>query len=372
MAEAPRVVFFGATGYTGRLAVQAAAARGIPFVLAGRDRRRLEALRTELSLDAEVIVADVGDPGSLDAVARAGAVVCSTVGPFRDMGAPVVEACLRNGAHYLDTTGEQTWVADCLDRYGEQARERGVVLGPSMAYEVAVCDCAAAVAARGMGEVAEVTIVYAVHRFGTSRGTKLSVIGSITDPGLQWADGARRAEPPGADVQRAVLPKPLGARSLVSFPSPEVITVPQHMRVAQVRTYLAVPEPLGPVLALGAPKLPTLLGGAAGRMVRRAVERLGPGPSASSRRKARSTCIAVARGRNGSTRSVRVRLEDPYGLTGEILVTGAANVVDGGIAPGFRAPAEVARDPAAFLQIMAAQGADTEVLEADLLAGQHA
>jgi hypothetical protein len=62
---------------------------------------------------------------------------------------------------------------------------------------------------------------------------------------------------------------------------------------------------------------------------------------------------------------VVVRLEDPYGRTGEILVTGASHLVDGGIAPGFRAPSEVARDPGAFLQLLAARGAATEVLEAE-------
>jgi short subunit dehydrogenase-like uncharacterized protein len=370
MAQDPRVVFFGAAGYTGRLAVKAAAARGIPFALAGRDRTRLEALRADLPGEAEVIVADARNPASLDAVARAGAVVCSTAGPFSDLGAPVVEACLRHGTHYLDTTGEQGWVADCLDRYDQQARDRGVVLCPSMAYEVAVCDCAAAVAARGMSEVAEVLVVYAVHRFGTSRGTKLSVLRSVSDAGFQWEGAARRTELPAADVRRAILPEPVGPRALVSFPSPETVTVPHHLRVGRVRTYLAVPEQLGPLLAAAAPRLPSLLDGAVGHLLRRAVEQLGPGPSEHSRKRARSTCIAVARSRDGAARSVRVHLEDPYGLTGEILVIGASNLVDGGIAPGFRAPSEVARDPAAFLQILAQRGAGTEVLDADLLAAR--
>jgi short subunit dehydrogenase-like uncharacterized protein len=365
MAGEAQVVFFGATGYTGRLAARAAADRGIPFAIAGRDRTRLEALRAELPGDPEVLVADARHPGSLDAIARPGGVVCSTAGPFTELGPPVVEACLRNGAHYLDTTGEQGWVAACLDRHDAQARERGVVLCPSMAYEVAVCDCAAAVAARGMGDVAEVTVVYAVHRFGTSRGTKLSALRSITDEGCQWQDHQRRPEPPGADVRRAVLPEPLGPRSLVSFPSPEVVTVPRHLRVARVRTYLAVPESLGPLMALVAPRLPLLLAGRGGALLRRAVEGIGPGPSETRRKRARSTCIAVARARDGAARTVVVRLEDPYGLTGEILVTGASHLVDGGIAPGFRAPSEVARDPGAFLRLLAARGAATEVLEAE-------
>jgi short subunit dehydrogenase-like uncharacterized protein len=369
MAAAPRIVFFGATGYTGELAVRAAAARGIPFTMAGRDRSRLEALQAELPTATEVVVADARDASSLDAVARPGAIVCSTVGPFGELGAPLVEACVRNGAHYLDTTGEQAWVARCLDQYGAGAEARGVVVAPSMAYEVAVCDCAAAVAARGMAEARELIIVYAVHRFGTSRGTKLSVLRAIEEPGWQWEVGERRLEPPGAQVCRGVLPEPVGPRALVSFASPEVITVPRHVRTARVRTYLAVPEALGGLLARVAPRLPALLSGRIGDFARRAVEEGPRGPAELRRKRARSTCVVVARGSDGSARSVVVHLEDPYGLTGDILVQGASNLVDGGIAPGFRAPREVARDPAAFLQLLASRGAETQMLEADLLAG---
>lgn len=368
MGDGRRVVFFGATGYTGRLAVHAAAERGMELALAGRDRTRLEALRDELPSRPEVIVADSRNPSSLHAVARGAAVVCSTAGPFTELGAPLVEACLDAGAHYLDSTGEQRWVAACFDRYGDEARERGVVLCPSMAYEVAVADCAAAVAARELGELEEVLIVYAVHRFGTSRGTKLSALRSIEDQGWQWEAGGRRLETPGSDVRRAVLPEPVGPRSLVSFPSPEVLTVPRHLHTERVRTFLAVPEKLGAVLALAAPRLPGLLSGRLGTWARKAVEHVPRGPAEARRKEARSLVVAVARAKDGRARSVAVHLEDPYGLTGEILVIGARNLVDGGIAPGFRAPSEVAKDPGAFLQLLARRGAETEMVEADLLA----
>ncbi|MFW5926356.1 MAG: saccharopine dehydrogenase family protein [Myxococcota bacterium] len=367
MADDRRVVFFGAAGYTGRLATRAAADRGIPFAIAGRDRTRLEALRLELPGDPEVIVADARNPASLREVAGRASVVCSTVGPFTELGAPMVEACIDAGAHYLDTTGEQRWVAACLDRYDEQARGQGVVLCPSMAYEVAVADCAAAVAARGMDELEEVQIVYAVHKFGTSRGTKLTTLRAIEDQGWQWEHGERHLEAPGADVRRAHMPSPLGSRSLVSFSSPEVITVPRHVGADRVRTYLAVADQLGPALAIAAPKLPALLSTPVGSWLRRAVERLPRGPEESRRKEARSMVLAVARSKNGRARSVVVRLEDPYGLTGEIMVIGASHLVDGGIAPGFRAPCEVAKDPAAFLQLLAARGAQAETLESDVL-----
>ncbi|MFN2323917.1 MAG: enoyl-ACP reductase, partial [Trueperaceae bacterium] len=62
------LVVYGATGYTGRLVARAVADRapaGLRWALAGRDRARLEQVRSELSVDAELIVADAHDDAAL-------------------------------------------------------------------------------------------------------------------------------------------------------------------------------------------------------------------------------------------------------------------------------------------------------------------
>jgi short subunit dehydrogenase-like uncharacterized protein len=48
------------------------------------------------------------------------------VGPFARYGEPVVRACVEEGAHYVDITGEPAFVDLTLEAYDEMARERGV------------------------------------------------------------------------------------------------------------------------------------------------------------------------------------------------------------------------------------------------------
>ena len=105
----PRIVLFGATGYTGRLVARELRATSTHVVLAGRDRLRLDALAGELG-GLEVAVADSARPDSVRALVGEGDVLVTTVGPFLVHGEAAVGAAVDAGAHYLDATGEPPFV----------------------------------------------------------------------------------------------------------------------------------------------------------------------------------------------------------------------------------------------------------------------
>ena len=73
---APRIVLFGATGFTGRLMAERLVAAGERPVLAGRDPERLKALADRLGADLETVKADVLRHNSVFALV--GAVTCSS------------------------------------------------------------------------------------------------------------------------------------------------------------------------------------------------------------------------------------------------------------------------------------------------------
>lgn len=104
------IVLFGATGFTGKLTAKYLvdhAPEGVRIALAGRNRGKLEALREELGDPSlEIHIADVGDEDSVRGVAECARVVVTTVGPYLERGAPLVAACAKAGAAYLDLTGE--------------------------------------------------------------------------------------------------------------------------------------------------------------------------------------------------------------------------------------------------------------------------
>ena len=79
------VVVFGATGITGRrvAAYLGERPRGARWAAAARDAGKLERVLAEIGVIApETIIADVGDPASLAAMASRTRVVLNLVGPY--------------------------------------------------------------------------------------------------------------------------------------------------------------------------------------------------------------------------------------------------------------------------------------------------
>lgn len=57
-----------------------------------------------------VIIADVTDEKSLNEMASKTKVIVNCCGPYRFYGEPVVKACIANGTHHVDVSGEpQVW-----------------------------------------------------------------------------------------------------------------------------------------------------------------------------------------------------------------------------------------------------------------------
>src|SRR3954464_14899225 len=120
---AGRIVLFGATGYTGRLTAEAFARRGTKPVLPPRNAQALEALSSALGGGLETAVADVARPETVRALVERGDVLVSTVGPFARWGEPAMRAALDAGAHYLDSTGETSFIRRVFEEWGPSARD---------------------------------------------------------------------------------------------------------------------------------------------------------------------------------------------------------------------------------------------------------
>ena len=149
-----QVVVYGASGYTGRLVIEFLREYGIPFCAAGRSASRIEeALKTIPGIEnADYEVAEVEhSTESLSRLLAGKSVICNTVGPFSRVGDTVVEAALAAGCHYLDTTGEQSWMLKIQDNFHEKYREAGLVCCPSTAYMYTVSDIAARICLEAHG-----------------------------------------------------------------------------------------------------------------------------------------------------------------------------------------------------------------------------
>lgn len=127
------IVIFGATGFTGGLTAEYLAEhapRELTWAVAGRSEAKLRDVQQRLSSRAcppdGIVVADISDEASIRAMARSTRVLTTTVGPFDELGEPIVRACVEEGTDYLDITGEPQFVDRTIERYDAEARERGV------------------------------------------------------------------------------------------------------------------------------------------------------------------------------------------------------------------------------------------------------
>ena len=127
------IVLWGATGYTGRVAAEKLAARigargDLRWAIGGRNRDKLQALRSQLGTDMAdlpVITGDSHDVASLEALADRTRVVCSMVGPYAMYGSELVGACARAGTHYCDISAEAHWIRKMIDAHAATAAETG-------------------------------------------------------------------------------------------------------------------------------------------------------------------------------------------------------------------------------------------------------
>ncbi len=132
------LALFGATGFTGGLTARYLAANGpegLRWALVGRNRGKLEAVRSSLESllgpgvpAPDLLVADAADAPALAKVAAAAKVVITTVGPYALYGEPLVAACAAAGTDYVDLTGEPEFVDRMWLGYHEKARASGARL----------------------------------------------------------------------------------------------------------------------------------------------------------------------------------------------------------------------------------------------------
>ena len=330
------VVVFGATGFTGELVARALVRRGASPVLAGRNPERLASLSAQLG-GLETRTGDVNRPDTVYELVEAGDVVVSTVGPFVRRGRPAVDAAVRAGATYLDSTGEPPFVREVLGRDGDRAAQTGALLLPAFGYDYVPGNLAGALALRAAGEAASrLTVAYFVTgRSGLgalSGGTLASVVGLAGQPSFAFRCGRLVTERPASRVGRV----PVRGRSAsgVSVGGTEHVGLPRlyaglcevevllgwagrASRAAQLATQVVqgLDRPLRRFAPGVADGLVTGLAYAAGRW---------QGPDAGNRSRAGTLVVAVAADEGGRPLArAEVTGPEPYTLTGELLAWAA-------------------------------------------------
>ena len=137
-----KIVIFGATGFTGELCAKFMSEKysDIPIAIAGRSLEKLEKIKNKHGLPFPIIVADAFDVSALEKMCKDTEVVLSTAGPYHKYGSDLLGACVKNGCHYVDITGESFWIKDMIEKHHKEASNKGVRIINACGFDSAPSD----------------------------------------------------------------------------------------------------------------------------------------------------------------------------------------------------------------------------------------
>ena len=131
------IIIFGASGFTGQIAVKYLDKNypTLNWAISGRNKEKLMKISNDTNKKPEIFIADSKNQDSLAEIAKKTNVIASLAGPFNKYSNNLVHECLKHGTHYVDITGENLWVRDLIDKYHSKAVEKGVFIIPSCGYD---------------------------------------------------------------------------------------------------------------------------------------------------------------------------------------------------------------------------------------------
>jgi short subunit dehydrogenase-like uncharacterized protein len=316
------LLIYGANGYTGELIARQCKADRIEAVLAGRSREAIEKLAAELGMPHRVF--DLASPELSGA-----SVVLHCAGPFSRTSAPMVDACLAAGAHYLDITGEIDVFEACAARKSDR-----IMIMPGVGFDVVPTDCMAAHLKRRLPTATHLALGFQGLK-QPSHGTALTVVEGLHKGGMVRQDG-RIVSVPAAHKTRTI-DFGRGPTGAMCIPWGDVSTAWHSTRIPNIEVYMAAP--LGQ--RVGAKLLPAfaplLKTGPVQRFLHARLARGQAGPSDEQRRRSRSYVWGEA---SDGSRTVVSRLETPDGYTLTVLtaLAIARKVLAGDFKPGYQTP----------------------------------
>jgi len=195
------ITVLGATGWTATICAHHVAKTqptNLTWCIAGRSAHKLQQLADNLSslypdrkAPEIAIVPSMDDPGLIDLV-RNTRVLINGVGPYHRYSTPVVEACAKNGTHYVDFSTETLWIAEMVERFHADAQHSGAVMIPAISLSSAPSDLVAWLIVNATKDdhqdahVAEVVCSGRLDMIGMQGGSFETVLGVMGKYGIGW------------------------------------------------------------------------------------------------------------------------------------------------------------------------------------------
>jgi len=327
------VLIYGSYGYTGELiAKQAAASSDLDPTVAGRNAAKVRGQASELGLEGAVFSLDGSD--DVAGAVEAFDVVLNCAGPFSRTAAPMVDACIETGTHYLDITGE--WqVFDALAERGAAAEEAGVMLLPGTGFDVVPSDCLAAHLVDRLPDAASLTLALG-GMGGLSRGTAMTMVEGFGDDGVVREDGELKRVPQAFDDREFEFSH--GTRSAMTIPWGDVVTAYHSTGVGNVRVYSETHPDTISRLRTFRTLAPVVQTGPVQSLLKWLVDRRIDGPNDERLREGSGEIYGEAENADGERVVSRLETPNGYALTRDTALLCTRRVLDGDAPVGYQTP----------------------------------
>jgi short subunit dehydrogenase-like uncharacterized protein len=229
-------MLYGAAGHTGALIAQHAQERGHRPLLAGRSAPAITALAGQLGLPYRALALD--DPAALSAALSDVDLVLNAAGPFLHTAAPLAEACLRAGAHYLDI-GNELQVFTALYDLHERACRAGVAIIPGVGFGVVATNCLALHVSEAVGGAQHLDVAARAATAQPGPGIAASIRENLPYGGWTRQAGHLHPQPLGSGIATISLPD--GPCHVMPFPTGDLEAAFQATGAPDITAFSPVP-----------------------------------------------------------------------------------------------------------------------------------
>lgn len=311
----PKLMIYGAAGFTGKLATELAVSYGLDFIVAGRTQSTIQRLATQFDISYRVFGLEISSDVT---EGLAGVkVLLNYAGPYHRTAGPLIEACIRHGIHYLDAAAELDSYTLSAARH-EDARRADVMLLPGCGGSVAMLGCLAGLTNDGVSNPVSVDIALRVSG-PMSRGSVVSATENMTSSTLQLQDGELRGLEAGSTAFFD-FGDGMGEVSCFGVTLPDLITIHKSTNIPNVRTFVHAQADEG------FPTDPT---------------NLPDGPTLEERESNPYNAAVVLTDKEGVAHRSTLRTVNGYSFTAVASVEAARRVLAGEFEAGFQTPAGV-------------------------------
>jgi short subunit dehydrogenase-like uncharacterized protein len=300
-------ILYGANGYTARCIAEECVRKGMRPLLAGRSANAIAALAAESGFKQRIFGLD--DATALRANIRGAKLVLNCAGPFSATARPMMEACLAEGAHYLDITGEIE-VIEAAAALDVRAKTAGVILLPAVGFDVVPSDCLAKTLSQKLPDANHLELAFAAGG-SLSPGTAKTALEGAGQGGRARING-RIERVPFAWKTREI-PFRDGALSAMTIPWGDVASAHYSTGIPNIEVYTAAPPKQIAMLRRFGWLMPIISAGPMRSLIKKWITKRIAGPTAAGREKSKSSLWG--RVENAAGQSIEGTLTTPNGYT---------------------------------------------------------